>query len=246
MYWWKPELHVRARAMFALPVRILQDKYGMDALWITGFAGGGLKLGQNVVAVGGPLGDRVRRGIVSSLHRTLLLDAQGAGTGQVTDVIRTDSSVDPDISGGPLLNVGGQVVGVTGAGTSGGQPVSYGLSASMIRPEVEQIVQSGQLVVPSLGVQTSELTPEETSLHGGTAGSQIVLVRAGEPADMAGLKQGDMITALDDVKLDAAHPLGEVLRTLYRPGQRVNVTYTRGGTSDQKQVTLIGEHPRCQ
>jgi NADH-quinone oxidoreductase subunit L len=46
MYWWKPELHVRAREMFALPVRILQDKYGMDALWITGFAGGGLKLGR--------------------------------------------------------------------------------------------------------------------------------------------------------------------------------------------------------
>ncbi len=46
MYWWKPELHVRARVMFALPVRILQDKYGMDALWITGFAGGGIKLGQ--------------------------------------------------------------------------------------------------------------------------------------------------------------------------------------------------------
>ena len=46
MYWWKPELHVRAGAMFALPVRILQDKYGMDALWISGFAGGGLKLGQ--------------------------------------------------------------------------------------------------------------------------------------------------------------------------------------------------------
>lgn len=46
MYWWKPELHVRAREMFALPVRILQDKYGMDALWITGFAGGGIKLGE--------------------------------------------------------------------------------------------------------------------------------------------------------------------------------------------------------
>jgi len=46
MYWWKPELHARARELFALPVRILQDKYGMDALWIDGFAGGGIRLGQ--------------------------------------------------------------------------------------------------------------------------------------------------------------------------------------------------------
>ena len=47
MYWWKPELHVRAREVFALPVRILQDKYGMDALWITGFAGGVLRKTQS-------------------------------------------------------------------------------------------------------------------------------------------------------------------------------------------------------
>jgi len=206
----------------------------------------GLKIGQNVVAVGGPLGDRVSRGVVGSLHRALLLDGSATAGAQVTDVIQTDSRLAPDVSGGPLLNLGGQVVGVTAAGASGGQPVSYALSASFIRPEVEQIVQSGQLVVPTLGIQTSEVTAEEAALRGGTAGALVVVVRAGEPAEVAGLKQGDVITALDDVKLDAAHPLGEVLRTLYRPAQRVNVTYSRGGTSDQKQVTLAGEHPRCQ
>ena len=46
MYWWKPELHVKARKLFAWPVRVLEDKYGFDTLWIDGFAGGGLKLGR--------------------------------------------------------------------------------------------------------------------------------------------------------------------------------------------------------
>ena len=67
----------------------------------------------------------------------------------------------------------------------------------------------------------------------------------GGPADSAGLQRGDVITQLDDVKLDAAHPLRLLLRSRFRPNQRVIVSYTRAGASTQTQLTLAGQHPTC-
>jgi putative serine protease PepD len=129
------------------------------------------------------------------------------------------------------------------------QPASglsgFGLNVADIQDVVQQILQSGQVVVPSLGVTSTELSPEMASLYGLPAGSQLVTLDQGGPAATAGLQSGDVITQLDDVKLDAAHPLSLVLRSRFHPNQRVAVTYTRAGTSTQAQLTLTGQHPSC-
>jgi S1-C subfamily serine protease len=204
-----------------------------------------LKVGQNVVAVGGPLAG-VQRSVVSALHRSLLLDGRLVGVaGQLTDLTATDNALDPALAGGPLLNVGGQVVGITMVASSGGRTASFALAAAGLQPEVEQIVQSGQLQVASLGAEVTDVSPEVAALRGGTPGSLVTAVAAGSPADLAGIRRGDVLTALEDQKLDPAHPLTELLRTRYRPGQRITVTYSRGGGSNQVQLTLGGEHPRC-
>jgi putative serine protease PepD len=65
------------------------------------------------------------------------------------------------------------------------------------------------------------------------------------PAATAGLQPGDVITQLDDVKLDASHPLRLLLRSRFHPNQRVTVTYSRAGASTQTQLTLSGQHPVC-
>lgn len=207
----------------------------------------GLKLGQNVLALGGSLADStVRRGIVSAVHRAVSVPASaGGGEMQLGNVIETDAAIDAPISGGPLLNSGGQVVGLTMAGISQSGPIGFAVPASDAQPEVEQIVQSGQALVASLAAQTVRVSSDEATIRGGAAGARVTGVMPGGPAERAGLKPGDVIVQLDDQRLDDAHPLAQVLRSRFKPNQKVTVTYSRGGSSSQVQLTLRGEHPAC-
>ena len=67
----------------------------------------------------------------------------------------------------------------------------------------------------------------------------------GGPAAAAGLQPDDVITQLDEAKIDAAHPLGLLLRSQFHANQRVTITYVRGGASSQVQLSLVGQHPTC-
>jgi len=75
--------------------------------------------------------------------------------------------------------------------------------------------------------------------------TRLVAVDKNGPAAAAGLQPGDVITQLDDVRLDSAHPLALLLRTRFHPNQRVTVTYSRGGASTQAELTLASQHPTC-
>jgi putative serine protease PepD len=202
--------------------------------------------GQVLVAVGGPLGGGpITPGYISSLHRTITIPdpVTPGGTVEISDTIQTSTVIDAGSAGGPLLNVGGQVIAIAmqSPGSSGG----FGLNVADVQDDVQQIVQSGQLIVSSLGGSVTDLSPEVALLSGLPEGSQLVSVDKAGPAAAAGLKPGDVITQLDDVKIDAAHPLRLLLRSRFHPNQRVTVTYTRAGTSTQVQLTLVGQHPAC-
>jgi putative serine protease PepD len=209
---------------------------------------GSLRAGQTVIVVPGALDDArgVSRGVIGAVHGMVPITVSwGPGQVQMSDVIQTDAHVDAGASGAPLLNVGGQVIGVTVAATSQGQPTSFVLPATDLQPEIEQIVQGGGLVVPSLGAQTANVSLSAAAVRGGTYGAHIVAVDAGGPADRAGLRPGDVITQLDDQRLDDAHPVAQVLRGRFKPDQRVTVSYSRGGSTGQVQLTLLGDHPAC-
>jgi putative serine protease PepD len=124
-------------------------------------------------------------------------------------------------------------------------PSGFGLNVADITDDVQQILSSGQVVVSSLGATSTDLTQQAAALTGLPEGSQLITVDKGGPAANAGLQPGDVITQLDDVKLDAAHPLRLLLRSRFRPDQRVAVTYSRAGASTQVQLTLAGQHPVC-
>lgn len=212
-----------------------------------------LRTGQTVIVRGGLLndGDSVTRGVISALHSMPTIStayggpAGGPAQTQMSDVIQTDAKIDSGVSGAPLLDVGGQVIGVTMTATSQGQPLSIALPASDVQPEVEQIIQSGGLVVPSLGAQAVDVSADTAVVKGDTAGARIMSVDPGGPAAKAGLQAGDVITQLDDQRLDDAHPLAQVLRARYKPDQRVTVSYMRAGTGGQVQFTLLAAHPAC-
>jgi putative serine protease PepD len=231
---------------------------GLAVLKVDGVAGlptlvfestSGLRLGETVIVVGGSLSDRhgVSRGVVSALHSMVTITRTYGGSGQaeLANVIQTDAPIDSAVSGAPLLNVGGHVVGVTMAATGGDQPAGFALPADDLQPEVEQIIQAGGLVVPSLGAQTTDVGVQTATIRGGAAGARITALTAGSPAERAGLKPGDVITQLDDQKLDDAHPLAQVLRDRFKPDQRVTVSYARSSSAGQVHLTLLGDHPAC-
>ena len=202
--------------------------------------------GQVVVAVAGPLnGSSVARGIVSALHRPVTV-TDPVATDQsleIGDTIQTDAVIDSGTAGGPLINVGGQVIGVAMAaqGSSGG----FGLNTADIQDDVQQILAGGQLVVASLGATSTVLTEQAAALLGTPAGSRVLAVDKTGPAATAGLQAGDVITQVDDVTVDSAHPLPLLLRSRFHANQRVTVSYSRGNTSTQVQLTLVGVHPTC-
>ncbi|MDQ6919057.1 MAG: S1C family serine protease [Candidatus Dormibacteraeota bacterium] len=207
-----------------------------------------LRAGQTVIAVGSPLGQRaVGSGIISSLNRVVTVaDPVGPVTDRTySDTIQSSAPVDAVSSGGPLLNVGGQVIGVNVAAESSGGLAAFAISAADIRSEVEQIVRDGKLVVPSLGVVSRDLTSQDAALQNVPVGASFSSVTAAGPAEVAGVKAGDIITAVDEVKLDDAHPLLQVLVTQFRPAQRVTLTLSRQGAATQVQATLGGKHPVC-
>lgn len=202
--------------------------------------------GQVVVAVAGPLqGGAVTRGIVSALHRGATIPNPSAPDRsiQISDTIQTDASIDTGTAGGPLLNVGGQVIAIAMQGAAGEN--GYGLNAADVQDDVQQILQTGQVTVPSLGAGTTDLGAQVAALRSLPEGSLIDSITASGPAAIAGLQAGDVITQLDDVKIDEAHPLALLLRSQFHVDQRVTLTYTRAGASSQVQLTLGGQHPAC-
>ena len=202
--------------------------------------------GQVIVAVGGPVaGGAVTPAYVSAMHRVSSEnDPVNLGhTLLFSDTIETSAAIDGGTSGGPLLNVGSQVVGI--AVESSATRAGFGLNVADIQDDVQQILQTGQVTVASLGVVATDVTPEVAALNGGPEGSQVASVDKGGPAASAGLLAGDVVTQIDDVRLDAAHPLTLLLRSRFHANQRVTVTYSRGGVSTQAELTLTGRHPTC-
>jgi putative serine protease PepD len=204
--------------------------------------------GQVIVAVGGPYeGGAVTPGYVSAMHRVVSIsDPVNIGrTLELSDSILTSAAIGSGTSGGPVINVAGQVVGIAmesepSLGTGG-----FGLNVADVQDDVQQILQTGQVVVASLGATTTQVTAEQAALDGIPEGTQLVTVDKVGPAAAAGLQPGDVITQLDDVRLDAAHPLELLLRSRFHPDQRVTVTYSRGGSSTQAELTLTSTHPTC-
>ena len=202
--------------------------------------------GQRIVAVGGPVeGNAVTPGYVSAMHRvTSANDPVNLGrTLQFSDTIQTNAAIEGGMSGGPLLNVGSQVIGV--AMESPSSLSGFGLNVADIVDDVQQILSTGQVMVSSLGATTADVTAENAALNGTPEGSRLVTLDKTGPVAEAGLKPTDVITQIDDVRLDAAHPLSLLLRSRFHANQRVTVTYSRDGASTQAELTLTSQHPTC-
>ncbi|HLH74343.1 MAG TPA: trypsin-like peptidase domain-containing protein [Chloroflexota bacterium] len=208
-----------------------------------------LQIGEQVVAIGSALGDfrnTVTHGIVSGLDRTLPADSGEALSG----LIQTDAPINHGNSGGPLLNLQGQVIGIntavvrsTGVGGDIAEGLGFAIPSNTVKQIADQLIQHGVVPRPFLGVTAGMISPPIASYYGlsVTHGALIQSVEAGSPADKAGLKAGDVITAVDGTTLDDTHSLANVLLA-HKVGDSVQLSVTRGNQSLTLTATL-GQRP---
>jgi S1-C subfamily serine protease len=202
-----------------------------------------LQPGESVIAIGSPLGDfknTVTVGVVSATGRSI-----DTGEGyQVEGLVQTDAAINQGNSGGPLLNLAGEVIGVNTliVRSSGSGAVAEGLGFAIpidTAQAVAQIIEKGYFAHPFLGITYQPITPAIARAYDLPVqwGVYISRVAANSPASEAGLQRGDIITSVGGVALDDSH---SYLNTLYayKPGDRISLTITRGGETLDVQVTL--------
>ena len=197
-----------------------------------------LRVGDFVVAIGNPfgIGQSVTSGIVSALGRSGL---RGVG---VQDFIQTDASINPGNSGGALVNLRGELVGINTAiySPSGGNVgIGFAIPAKLAKDVMRQLLAYGEVKRGSLGVDTQDVTADIAPMLGlkSAKGAVVTRVLASSPAAAAGLREGDVITALNGKPVNASNELAN-LEGLLPVGTQVKISVLRDGAPLTLAATL--------
>jgi 2-alkenal reductase len=204
-----------------------------------------LKPGETVIAIGSALGNfknTVTVGVVSALERQL-----DSGKGYALEgMIQTDAAINHGNSGGPLVNLLGQVVGINTAivrsdQTSGdvAEGLGFAIPSAIVSDLARQIIQNGYVDRPFLGIEYLMVTPEVAGANGLPMewGVYVRGIQAGSPAAQGGLKPGDIILAIGNDQISADVSFINALNR-HRVGEQVTLTYWRDGTVNKAAVTL--------
>jgi serine protease Do len=210
-----------------------------------------LLTGQLAVAVGSPSGfeSTVTAGVISGLGRELSPQFTG-GPDQIpslVDLIQTDAAISPGSSGGALANRDGEVIGINVAylpPETGAEGIGFAIPSDTAISVADQLIESGEVSSPYLGIGLVDLSPEDAERFGVPVDSGAIVesVEPGSAAGDAGLRRGDIITALDGTPIEDSGDLLAALRD-YRPGETVELAIVRG--NDELTLTAtLDERPR--
>jgi len=209
-----------------------------------------LNPGESVIAIGSPLGNfknTVTVGVVSATGRSI-----DTGNGyQIEDLIQTDAAINHGNSGGPLVNLAGQVIGINTLivrSTDNGdvaEGLGFAIPVNTAQAVAQQIIQKGYFARPYMGISFQPINPDIALRYNLPAqwGVYVTRISSGSPASSAGLKEGDIITKVGDVALDETHSYVNTLFT-FKPGDQINLEVVRANSTVQVQVTLgEAQHP---
>jgi serine protease Do len=197
-----------------------------------------LQVGQDVVAIGYALdlkgGPSVTRGVLSAKNRTINEQPY-----TINDAIQTDAGINPGNSGGPLVDASGKVIGINTAIIQGAQNIGFSISAALVEPTVQELIQSGRIERAFFGVGTVDVTQAIAQNFRLPVSSGVALtqVAQGSPAADAGLRPNDVIVAIDGKPIANNGDLLSVLAD-HKPGDSVSVDYYRGSDKQTAQVIL--------
>lgn len=210
-----------------------------------------ITVGQQVIAIGNALGEyqnTVTAGIISGTGRSVTAsDGNGYNVETLTDMIQTDAAINSGNSGGPLVNATGEVIGINTATSASAENMGFAIPISSVKGMLSQLIETGKASRAYLGVYSAEITPElakaynlpvsvGTYLYSSSSYSAIV---KDSPASKAGLKDKDIVTAVNGVKVGAAGSLSNLIGE-YKPGDTVQLTVIREGNEVAVNVTLEG------
>jgi len=206
-----------------------------------------LQIGQTVIAIGNSLGEfrnTVSVGVVSGLGRTITASS-GDFVETIEDVVQTDAAINKGNSGGPLLNLKGEVIGINTATVLDAQSIGFAIPVNKAKKDIDQVNFSGKIVYPYLGVYYVLVAPdlrEKFNLPvdygvwvGRDAQGQKTdeAVIKGSAAEKAGLKQDDIILEINGAKINADNSLSKILQQ-YNPGDKITLKVMR----DKQELTL--------
>ncbi len=197
-----------------------------------------VKVGQFIIAIGNPYGldHTVTVGVVSAVERNI-----DTGSKTMYGVIQTDAAINPGNSGGPLVDLTGNVIGINTMIYSDAQGLGFAVSSNTCKKVIDNLLTTGKVQWPYLGVQVSTMTEQIANENGlpYLEGAYVVGVQQLSPAARAGVKNGDIITAIDSKKIRTADELVSVIRS-HNVGDTITLEIVRGTKSNviTTQATL--------
>jgi S1-C subfamily serine protease len=213
-----------------------------------------VQVGDSVVAIGNALGqfqNTVTSGIISGYGRTVQASDQvGSTVENLSDLFQTDAAINEGNSGGPLVDMNGDVIGINVAIAGNAQNIGFSIPINDVKGLIEQVLSTGKFQRPYLGVYYISITPDVASQYNlsvsqgayvapmSVTGQQPIV--SGSPADQAGLQSGDIITKVNDTAVDQNNSLTSLIDQ-YQVGDKITLTIIRGGKTITTQVTLAAE-----
>lgn len=209
-------------------------------------------VGQTAIAIGNALGEfsnSVSVGVISGLSRSIT--ASGGGVSEdLDDIFQTDAAVNKGNSGGPLLNLKGEVIGINVATAEGAQSIGFAIPANKAKRDIRQFKEQGKIAYPFLGIRYILIDPniqesEKLSVDygawikkGDTASEPAI--EEGSSAKKAGLKENDIVLEVDGIKITKKTPLSNIIRNQHIPGDKVVLKVLRG-TKEMEITVTLGE-----
>jgi len=210
-----------------------------------------LEVGQWVMAIGNALGEfqnSVTLGVVSAKDRKITTSGIGSSE-QLFDLIQTDAAINSGNSGGPLVNLKGQVVGINTAVASNAESIGFAIPINSAKKAIESVKKTGKITRPMIGVRYVNITKELAKANGLSVDHGALVYKgknqnepavvAGGPADKAGVKEEDIILSVNNEEINENNPLNKILLD-FNPGDEIELNIQRG--EDQKKIKLtLGE-----
>lgn len=210
-----------------------------------------LDIGQRVIAIGNALGEfqnSVTVGVVSGKERSLTAsDASGSASETLDGLLQTDAAINSGNSGGPLVNLRGQVVGINTATAAKGQAegLGFAIPINSIKPAIDSVKKTGKITRAYLGVRYTPVDQKIAAIKGMKDARGVLVIGSGNmaavekdsPADKAGIKEGDIILKINNDDINENTPLRSVLGK-YSPDQEISLTVLKDGKEENVKIKL--------
>lgn len=205
-----------------------------------------VRTGQQVVAIGNALGEyqnSVTSGIISGLGRPVSAESEGGKVETLADLLQTDAAINSGNSGGPLLNMQGQVIGINTAVAADAQNIGFAIPIGAAKGMLNHVIATGKVVRAIVGIQSITITPEVREQYNLSVDKGDYILKVGgianSVAEQAGIKEKDIVTKVNGIEVSAGKSTSTLVAE-FQPGDTVTLTIVRGNKTMDIKLELGG------